>query len=428
MKSALDEKLKSLSKDQESFEQLKLLFAELNKQKNRAEKHLHLLERVTENDYDSILITELQLEKPGPKIVYVNQGFTKITGYEVDEVIGKTPRILQGPKTDRATLNRLKERLKNGRPFFGQTVNYRKDGSAFINQWDIHPLRNEKGEITHWVSYQHDITERKRAEKMIVNTHAEFDEMEQASKSTLLDVDTEGTILAANKSFRNLTGYAKDELIGKKIWEFFPRKYRNSLKTRFDKKFEARDFNNQKLMGIIKHKEGLPIQVEGKSSVLTLKEKTIIRTEINNISLQKRIMETLEKRNKDYENIIGQATEFSYRVSMKNDDLILDYVSEAFSRITGLPREKVTNEEGLKLFVHQEDIVRFKSCLKNVINGKSCTCEYRIKLADGSYQRVLDYCKSGTCKNNGSRKCVRGAVTLVSNETLDKNEIHSENL
>src|SRR5699024_9076174 len=115
MMSALKTRLKELSKDEESFNQLTRLFYELDEEKNRFERRLNLLERATRHDYDSILITELSLEKPGPKIVYVNSSFTEITGYEPDEIIGKTPRILQGPKTDRSVMKRMKERLKSGR-------------------------------------------------------------------------------------------------------------------------------------------------------------------------------------------------------------------------------------------------------------------------------------------------------------------------
>ncbi|MEO9887270.1 MAG: PAS domain S-box protein, partial [Balneola sp.] len=154
------ELIKSCSKDKASESKLESLFSEILQKYDRTKSHLSLLENATKHDYDSILITELNLKEPGPRIVYVNDGFTKMTGYSREEVIGKTPRILQGEKTDRHVLDRLKKRLIDGQAFFGHTVNYRKDGSEFINQWDIHPLTNSEGEITHWVSYQRDITER----------------------------------------------------------------------------------------------------------------------------------------------------------------------------------------------------------------------------------------------------------------------------
>ncbi|MDE2028009.1 MAG: PAS domain S-box protein [Candidatus Omnitrophica bacterium] len=115
---------------------------------------------------DSIVITDTQLNPPGPHIIYVNPGFTKMTGYKPEEVYGKTPRILQGPKTDRAVLDRLKATLKKGEVFFGVAVNYRKDGSEFYNEWHIEPIRT-RGRISHYLAIQRDVTERVRIQKMI---------------------------------------------------------------------------------------------------------------------------------------------------------------------------------------------------------------------------------------------------------------------
>src|SRR6056297_383839 len=122
MQSNIKEHLQELSKDEQAFNKLKELFLEIEEEKEMYERDLNLLEAAIRNDYDSILITELDLEKPGPKIVYVNDGFRKMTGYSREEVIGKTPRILQGPKTDRAILDKLKRKLKEGQAFFGHTV------------------------------------------------------------------------------------------------------------------------------------------------------------------------------------------------------------------------------------------------------------------------------------------------------------------
>lgn len=206
-------------KDQESAEKLREYISNLRHQKEYAEKSLGLLENAIRSDYDSIIITTLELDKPGPEIVYANDGFERMTGYSREEVLGKTPRILQGEKTDRAVLDKLRKRLKDGQAFFGHTVNYKKDGSEFINQWDIHPLTNNEGEITHWVSYQHDITERKRSEKRVVEANIEFDRLTEESKKTLVDLDEQGNIVTSNKAFRDLVGFDSEELKKMKVWE-----------------------------------------------------------------------------------------------------------------------------------------------------------------------------------------------------------------
>ncbi|MBD0301280.1 MAG: diguanylate cyclase, partial [Tolypothrix sp. T3-bin4] len=133
-------------------------------QKTKAEEQLRLLAAAVEHAEDSILITSTEMTFPGPEIVFVNRAFTKMTGYTAHEVLGQSPRILQGPKTDRAVLDRLRENLKEEKIFYGEAINYRKDGTEFYNEWHIEPIRNSTNQITHYLAIQRDITQRKQME------------------------------------------------------------------------------------------------------------------------------------------------------------------------------------------------------------------------------------------------------------------------
>jgi PAS domain S-box-containing protein len=405
-------KLKKWSKDKQSFEKIKEFVEDLIEDRDRKAKNLSLLESAIREDYDSIVITELPLEKPGPRIVYVNNGFCEMTGYSKEEVIGKTPRILQGPKTDPEVLEKLKRRLREGQSFFGQTVNYRKDGSEFVNQWDIHPLKDKDGNITHWVSYQHDITDRKRAEEQLVDQKVEFDGLREEAKRTVVDLDVQGNIVMANKSFRELIGYSKDKLKRIKVWDLFPDRYMNSLKGRFDQADEDAFFDGEEFKGIIVHKTGVPIQIKGSTQVLDLKDQKLIRAEIENISLQKRIMSTLEKRNLDFDRVVGKASEFSYSVQFDGDDLILTAISKEFPQITGLSTEAVLGRENLEKFIHDEDLDKVRSHLNKIREGKKSTCEYRLCSKDGSYITVLDYGKPEWDDHSQQVQSVQCAVSV----------------
>ena len=110
-----------------------------------------LLEASMEESYNSIMITEAG---PGYPIIYVNPAFSELTGYEPYEVMGKSPSILQGPKTDRAVIDQLNMDLSHGKAFHGRAINYRKDGSTFIMQWKIAPIHNEKNEVPHFLAIQ----------------------------------------------------------------------------------------------------------------------------------------------------------------------------------------------------------------------------------------------------------------------------------
>jgi PAS domain S-box-containing protein len=135
-----------------------------------AEQMLKLLETAVAQAKEVVLITSAQLEPPGPEILFVNPAFSEMTGYSQEEVLQKTPRILQGPKSDRAMLTELREALSRGEPFSGETVNYRKDGSEYYVEWDITPIRTSGGKISHFLSIQRNVTARKLAVQIIMLT------------------------------------------------------------------------------------------------------------------------------------------------------------------------------------------------------------------------------------------------------------------
>jgi PAS domain S-box-containing protein len=111
---------------------------------------LPLLKVLAENSFDSILITDNTKEG---KIIYANKAFKKLTGYDPSEVIGKTPRILQGAGTDAKVTSRLSDALKTGGKFEGKAINYKKDGTPFIMFWRVLPIKVGRN-IEAWIAIQ----------------------------------------------------------------------------------------------------------------------------------------------------------------------------------------------------------------------------------------------------------------------------------
>ncbi|MBR9998683.1 MAG: PAS domain S-box protein [Cyclobacteriaceae bacterium] len=126
-----------------------------------------------ENMTESVLITNADLESPGPYIIYVNRAFEKMTGWNRDELIGRSPRILQGPKTDHGIFLDLREKLLNGEIWRGRTVNYRKNGSEFDMEWSIVPIMDPTGNIHRLLAIQRDVTEIVATEKKLQQVMAE---------------------------------------------------------------------------------------------------------------------------------------------------------------------------------------------------------------------------------------------------------------
>jgi len=133
------------------------------------ERRRRFLETAVEQAQEVVLITEgTPLEEPGPRILYVNPAFTDITGYLPEEVIGKTPRILQGPDTEPWVIDEMRTCMERGEPFEGEAINYRKDGTPYVNQWSIAPVHDEEGSLTHWVSVQRDVSDERQMEKRLL--------------------------------------------------------------------------------------------------------------------------------------------------------------------------------------------------------------------------------------------------------------------
>ena len=159
---------------------------------------LNLLETAVTQAKESVVITCAQLEPPGPKILFVNPAFCEMTGYSHEEILDKTPRILQGPKSNRVMLQSLREALGRGEAFSGETVNYRKDGSEYYVEWDITPIRAADGQIAYFLSIQRNVTARKQAEQQLEETFRQLDK----SRSDLISILNEfrlGTAMTDEK-------------------------------------------------------------------------------------------------------------------------------------------------------------------------------------------------------------------------------------
>jgi sigma-54 dependent transcriptional regulator, acetoin dehydrogenase operon transcriptional activator AcoR len=179
-----------------------------------AEQQLKLLETAVAQAKEAVLITSAELDPPGPEILFVNPAFSEMTGYSQEEVLNKTPRILQGPKSDRAMLQRLRETLSGGEPFSGETVNYHKDGREYYVEWDITPIRTGSGKISHFLSIQRNVTARKLAENQLRDMFQQVEKSRNDLGSILNELrigtamtDEHGAVVFLNAAAQQLFGH-----------------------------------------------------------------------------------------------------------------------------------------------------------------------------------------------------------------------------
>ncbi len=196
------------------------VITDITEQKQRAEQ-LRLLQSVVVNTNDAVIITEAEpIDQPGPRILYVNEAFTRITGYCPEEVLGRTPRLLQGAKTDQAELQRVRTAIAHWESATVEVINYRKDGSEFWNEFSIVPVANAQGRYTHWVAVHRDTTERKHVEQALRQSEERFRSLIEHALDIILILDPDGTIGYVSPSVEKVLGYAVAALSGRNVEEF----------------------------------------------------------------------------------------------------------------------------------------------------------------------------------------------------------------
>jgi PAS domain S-box-containing protein len=202
---------------------LAVYFQDVTRERRREER-LMLLETAVQRINDFILITEAEsVDAPdGPRIVFANDAFCRRTGFTEEEVLGATPRMLQGAGTDRAELDRIREALRDWQPVRAELINYARDGSPFWLEIDIVPVADEDGRYTHWVAVERDVTGRKRTEEVLRRSNERFELVSRATNDVIWDWDFLDDTVWWNDSMEEVFGHDRDSIdSGPESWTRF---------------------------------------------------------------------------------------------------------------------------------------------------------------------------------------------------------------
>lgn len=138
---------------------------------------LRLLETAVSRLNDMVVITEAEaFDDAGPRIVFVNDAFERHTGYSRFEVIGNTSRLLWGPKTQHAELDRIRAAMEKWERVRSEVVVYTKAGRELWLEIDVTPITDETGRHTHWVAVERDVSERRQQQQEILGLNSELED------------------------------------------------------------------------------------------------------------------------------------------------------------------------------------------------------------------------------------------------------------
>ncbi|OAN53692.1 hypothetical protein A6A04_13895 [Paramagnetospirillum marisnigri] len=177
----------------------------------RLERERQRLAMAVEQSPASIVIT-----MPDGSIDYVNEAFSRVTGYSRDEVIGQNPRILKSGDTTEEEYRAIWAELTAGRPWSGTFHNRRKNGDLYWEHARIFPILGADGVISHYVGIKEDITQRKLDEQMIQGLNLRYQGvLSAASEVAIIATDSRGVITVFNRGAEKMLGYAAEEMVGR---------------------------------------------------------------------------------------------------------------------------------------------------------------------------------------------------------------------
>ncbi|WP_440765394.1 bacterio-opsin activator domain-containing protein [Natronorubrum sp. DTA7] len=179
-----------------SFDQLRTCVAEVTDSAGRSSEptdisgHEPAAEQIVRVvDEAPIGITVSDPSLPDNPIVYVNDAWQRITGYDKSAVLGRSPRLLQGPKTDTGRIEAINRAIETEEPSTVELRNYRSDGSPFWNELTVAPIYDDEGGLAHFVGFQSDVTDRKTAEQTADEREAKLAEERAALEHVLARVN-----------------------------------------------------------------------------------------------------------------------------------------------------------------------------------------------------------------------------------------------
>ena len=350
-----------------------------------AEEKLRLLDRALAAVGEGILITDAGQEDD--PIIYVNPAFERITGYGAGEVLGRNCRFLQGEGTRPRDIAALRAAVKSRHPRSGEILNYRSDGTPFWNRLSIVPIRNDAGQVTHFVGVQRDVTRQRAAREELEASHTLLRTIIDGTPDAVFAKDVHGRYLLVNRAAAEILGRDPGEVIGRTDEEL--------LGAESGEVFREADLR------VIA--SGEPhVTEESAATSVGMRTYHALKSPIRGPDGQVRgvvgISRDITER-REMEEALRRSNELFELVLRATNDVIWDWDvvsqtvrwSEGITRTFGYPPPETTSLEWWGDRVHPDDAERVLRTLHQALEDTGVWAqEYRYRRADGSYVVVLD--------------------------------------
>lgn len=306
-------------------------------ERKQLEEKVHKLSRAVTQSPALVMITDIDCN-----IEYCNPKFYETTGYSVEEVIGKTPKLLRTGNTSEKEYNDLWETILEGSEWRGEFLNKKRNGELFWEYAIISPIRNSDGKITNFFKISEDITERKEAEQALEESEERVRILTQGVSDALVTADYRGKIISWNRAAEELFGYQEKEILGKPLSHLMPKKCHDFHKLGIAEFFSSSDSNvTGKTIEVIgKKKDGTEFQLELSLSPWETSSDRFVLGIIRDITGLQQTEKALAKSEERLRLMVENMPVMMY--AMDENQVVVAWNQES-ERITGYSKEEIVN-------------------------------------------------------------------------------------
>lgn len=349
------------------------------------EERLSMLSSIVEKNINSVVICD----KKGC-IEWVNESFMRLTGYSFVELVGNKPsHLLQGPESDKETIEYLKQQIKNGLPFSCEIINYTKNKEKYWVRIQGQALKNNKGEIIKYFALEEDITNQKEYNQKIIESENRLNSLIENLQSGVLLEDENRKIVVVNKKFCSMFNVPINpeqmkgvdcEAAAKETKHFFknPDVFLERIEEilRLKEKVVAEEI--ELFDGRVFERSFLPIYKNGKYAGHLWS--------YDDITIKKRYKESIEAERQKYSNIITNM--HMGLLEVDNDDRVL-FANQSFCDMSGYSLLDLLGNKASEIFldIEQQKLIKKKNTLRN--EGISDSYEITTKNKGGTKKHWL---------------------------------------
>lgn len=325
-------------------------------------------------------------------IIMVNPGFTRLTGYGVDEVMGRTPGFLFGPDTEADVVAKIRATVDAGIPYTFNLLSYRKSGDEFWVEMSLSPVRDDKGRLIHYVWILSDITARKQAGLKLWESEQRYRSLFENSFDGVFSLDQEGRFLTLNPMGERIIGHPEAELVGKPFLPLLAEYDRDRIWKLFRRVLEGEALTGE-MDGL--NPEGKVTHLEFQSQPIWVKEGVAGAFVIAKDVTERRVYEKVLEENN--ENLLRASIELERQKFTLDQHAIVSasdpagnivYVNDKFCEISQYHREELLGQNHRLLNSSYHSAKFFRKMWDTISHGEVWHGILRNRKKDGSFYWV----------------------------------------